>query len=126
MEIPEDRRYTEEHEWTLPEEGGRYRVGITDYAQDALGDVVFVELPEAGREVEGGEAFAEVESTKSVAEVYAPLAGRIVEVNDRLADHPELINQDPYGEGWFVVIEASDPGAYEGLLGGEAYRELTE
>lgn len=125
MDVPEDLRYTDEHEWAR-RENGLVRVGITDYAQDALGDVVFVELPEPGRELEQGEAFAEVESTKSVAEVYAPVTGRVAEVNEELIERPELVNQDPYGEGWFVVIEASDPGQLDELLDAAAYRQLTE
>ncbi|MFQ5948617.1 MAG: glycine cleavage system protein GcvH [Acidimicrobiia bacterium] len=125
MYVPGDRLYTEEHEWALPEEGNRVRVGITDYAQDALGDVVYVELPEVGREVTAGEAFAEVESTKSVAEVYAPLAGTVLEVNEALNETPELVNSDPYGTGWLVAIEPTDPGALDTLLDDEAYRALT-
>lgn len=125
MNVPEDRRYTEQHEWVLPVEGG-VRVGITDYAQDALGDVVFIDLPEPGREVSDGESMAEVESTKSVAEIYAPLAGTISSVNAELADSPELINTDPYGAAWFVVIAPADPGAVDGLLDADGYRTLTE
>jgi glycine cleavage system H protein len=125
MEVRTDRRYTDEHEWVLGEEGGRVRVGITDYAQDALGDVVYVELPGTGREVEAGESVAEIESTKSVAEVYAPVGGTIVEVNDRLKTAPETVNSDPYGDGWFIVIAAADPAAVEALLDAAAYEELT-
>ncbi|MDP8958323.1 MAG: glycine cleavage system protein GcvH [Actinomycetota bacterium] len=124
MTTPDDRRYTEEHEWALVEGGNRVRVGITDYAQDALGDVVYVELPEVGREVRQGEAFAEVESTKSVSEVYAPVAGRVVEVNDALGESPDLVNSGPYGEGWFAVIEASDPTQVETLLDAAGYQEM--
>ncbi|CAN5290437.1 glycine cleavage system protein GcvH [soil metagenome] len=102
------------------------RVGITDYAQDALGDVVFVQVPTVGNAVELHALLAEVESTKSVAEVYAPVAGKIVSVNDRLASQPELLNQDPYGEGWFCELEIEDPAVVEGLLDAEAYRQLTE
>jgi glycine cleavage system H protein len=125
VQVPEDRRYTEEHEWVLPE-GDTVRVGITDYAQDALGDVVFVDLPEAGRSAEAGERIAEVESTKSVAEIYAPVAGSVVAVNDDLADRPELVNEDPYGAGWFVTITPFDPAALDSLMDATAYRELTE
>ncbi len=110
----------------LDEGDGKYRIGITDYAQDALGDVVFVELPEAGAGYDANATMAEVESTKSVAEVYAPVAGTIVETNAALIDSPDLINRDPYGEGWFVVIEATDPSAVEALLDADAYRALTE
>lgn len=125
MNVPDDRRYTDQHEWAL-EDGDVVRIGITDYAQDALGDVVYIDLPEVGRTVESGETFAEVESTKSVAEVYAPVAGTITEVNTELSDAPETINADPYGEGWFVALEPDDPSALDGLLDAEAYRNLSE
>jgi glycine cleavage system H protein len=125
MNVPEDLRYSKDHEWARLE-GDRVRVGITDYAQDALGDVVFIELPEVGSTVKLDESFSEVESTKSVSDVYAPLAGTIVEVNTDLADSPERINEDPYGEGWICLIEPDDAGAYESLMDAAAYRELTE
>ncbi|MEE9298665.1 MAG: glycine cleavage system protein GcvH [Acidimicrobiia bacterium] len=125
MNVPENLRYTDQHEW-LKSEDGEVRVGITDYAQDALGDVVFVDLPDTGIEIAIGEAIAEVESTKSVAEVYAPLAGKIVDVNTPLADNPEVINSDPYGEGWFVLIAPSNIGDLDGMLDAEGYRSLTE
>jgi glycine cleavage system H protein len=125
VNVPDDLRYTDQHEWIRTEDG-RARVGITDYAQDALGDIVYVDLPETGREVEAGETLAEVESTKSVGEVYAPVAGTIVEVNAALAEQPEMVNSDPYGDGWFVVIEPSDAAALEDLLDAAAYRTLTE
>ena len=123
MDVPEDRRYTRDHEWAKLEDG-RVRVGITDYAQDALGDVVFVKVPEAGAAVDAGGAFSEVESTKSVSEVYAPVAGTVVAVNEALADSPQALNEDPYGEGWIAVIEPSDPTAHDFLLDAAAYREL--
>ncbi|OFW48781.1 MAG: glycine cleavage system protein H [Actinobacteria bacterium RBG_16_67_10] len=123
MTTPDDRRYTDQHEWALLAEGG-LRIGITDYAQDALGDVVFVDLPATGGHVEVGATIAEVESTKSLAEVYAPCSGTIVEVNTALVDTPERINSDPYGEGWFLVLEPDDPAAYTGLLDAIAYRAL--
>ncbi|MFH1330339.1 MAG: glycine cleavage system protein GcvH [Actinomycetota bacterium] len=123
MEVPEDRRYTDQHEWALIEESG-VRLGITDYAQQALGEVVFVGLPEAGRRVDAGEMVAEIDSTKSVAEVYAPLAGVVVEVNAVLAEHPELVNSDPYGSGWFILLGADDTGALNSLLDAAAYRAL--
>ena len=125
MNIPDDRRYTDQHEWVEVADG-KARVGITDYAQDALGDVVFVDLPDDGAEVSAGDTIAEVESTKSVAEVYAPVAGTIVEVNTALAETPETINADPYGDGWFVVIEPSDLDSVDELLDAAAYRELVE
>ncbi len=126
MDVRDDRRYSSEHEWALVVEGNRVRVGITDYAQDALGDVVFVELPEEGATVRAGDGMAEVESTKSVADVYAPLSGTVVAVNEALADTPELVNSDPYGDGWFVVIEADDLGPLDELLDAGQYRSLTE
>ena len=123
MDVPEDRRYTDQHEWALME-GSGVRLGITDYAQEALGEVVYVSLPAAGRSFRAGETVAEIDSTKSVAEVYAPLDGTVLEVNDALAEHPELVNSDPYGEGWFVLLAADDPAALEGLLDASAYRAL--
>jgi glycine cleavage system H protein len=107
-------------------EGSRATVGITDYAQDALGDVVFVDLPEVGTSAAAGAAISEVESTKSVSDIYAPLTGTIADVNAELADAPERLNEDPYGEGWIVVIELTDPGELDGLLDAAAYRELVE
>jgi glycine cleavage system H protein len=123
MNVPDGLRYTSDHEWARLEDG-KVRVGITDYAQDALGDVVFVQLPEQGATVEGSAVFSEVESTKSVSDIYAPLAGVVVEVNTELADAPQRVNEDPYGEGWICVIEAQDPGELAGLLDAEAYRHL--
>ena len=123
MNVPDDRRYTKDHEWARLEDG-RVRVGITDYAQDALGDVVFVQLPESGTTVDGGGPLSEVESTKSVSDVYAPLAGSVVEVNGDLVDSPGRLNEDPYGEGWICLIEPSDPSGFESLLDAEAYRQL--
>ena len=124
--IPEDLRYTAEHEWVRTVEDGRVRIGITDYAQDALGDVVFVSLPETGATVSAGEAFGEVESTKSVSELFAPVDGEVVAVNDAVADSPELINSDPYGEGWLIEIRLDDPAGLEALLEAEAYDALTK
>ncbi len=123
MNVPDDLRYTEDHEWARLEDG-RIRVGITDYAQDALGDVVFVQLPEPGTTVEAGASFSEVESTKSVSDVYAPVAGDVVECNDQLDEEPQRLNEDPYGEGWICVIAPSDPAAYGTLMDAEAYRQL--
>lgn len=125
MNVPEDLRYTADHEWARLEDGGRIRIGITDYAQDALGDVVFVQLPEVGTSYEANATFSEVESTKSVSDVYSPLAATVVEVNAELADAPERLNEDPYGDGWICVIQPADEGAYAGLLDAEAYRALT-
>lgn len=121
--FPEDLRYSKEHEW-LRVEGNRGVVGITHYAQEQLGDVVFVELPEVGREVRAGQPFGVVESVKSVSDVYAPVSGRVAEVNGRLNDAPELVNQDPYGAGWMIVIEMTDPAEAAGLLSAAEYRDL--
>jgi glycine cleavage system H protein len=123
MNVPDELRYTSDHEWARLEDG-RIRIGITDYAQDALGDVVFVQLPEPGAEVAAGASFSEVESTKSVSDVYAPVAGTVVEVNNELVDAPQRLNEDPYGEGWLCVMEPADPPAYAQLLDAEAYRKL--
>jgi glycine cleavage system H protein len=125
--IPDDLKYTSEHEWVRAAEGGRVRVGITHYAQDALGDVVFVSLPETGTAVTAGQACGEVESTKSVSEIYAPVSGDVVARNEALDAHPDLVNADPYGEGWLVEIQTSDGGASVGdLLDAAAYGELTK
>jgi glycine cleavage system H protein len=125
MNVPEDLRYTSDHEW-VKLEGNRARVGITDYAQDALGDVVFVQLPEAGATVAAADPISEVESTKSVSDIYAPLSGTIVEINSELADSPQRLNEDPYGEGWICAIELSDPASFDQLLDAAAYRKLIE
>ena len=122
-EVPGELRYTKEHEWARTEEG-RIVVGITDYAQDQLGDVVFVGLPDVGAEVRAGEPCGEVESTKSVSDIYSPVGGKVLERNEELEQNPELINSDPYGKGWLFAIEAgSAPGD---LLDADAYRALTE
>ncbi len=126
MEYPSDLRYTAQHEWGAIEEGGRLRVGITDFAQDALGDVVYVDLPALETEVRAGEALGEVESTKSVSEIFSPVSGRVVERNEDLADSPELVNQDPYGEGWMVVIAMSDPSELDDLMDADGYRRVVE
>jgi glycine cleavage system H protein len=123
--VPENLRYTSEHEWVTPGESAP-TVGITDFAQDSLGDIVYVQLPEVGATVAAGEPLGEVESTKSVSEIYAPYAGTVVARNERLGDAPELINSDPYGEGWLVRLEPDDPGAVNALLDAAAYQKLTE
>lgn len=125
MQIPEELSYSSDHEWVRPE-GQRVRIGITDYAQDALGDVVFVDLPEVGARLDASAPLGEVESTKSVSEVYAPVSGTIVEVNAVLADNPEKLNEDPYGDGWICVMEPSDSAQVEQLMTASAYRELVE
>ena len=125
MDIPTDLRYSADHEWAKVE-GEKVRVGITDYAQDALGDVVFVERPEGGTKVEQGQSCAEVESTKSVSEIYAPLSGVIAEVNADLADNPQRLNEDPYADGWMFVIEPADRAQVDELLDAEGYRALIE
>ncbi len=124
MLIPGDLRYSTDHEWVRVD-GNRVTVGITDYAQDALGDVVFVQLPEQGASVTAGESMSEVESTKSVSDIFAPVAGRVVAVNEEVASKPELLNADPYGAGWLFVLEV-DPSSVEALLDAAAYRALTE
>jgi glycine cleavage system H protein len=126
MNVPDELRYSQEHEWARVVDGTRVRIGITDFAQDALGDVVYVDLPASGSTVSAAEAVGELESTKSVSEMYAPVSGTVVAVNEALADNPQLLNDDPYGEGWLIEIEASDPAELEALLDAAAYRSLTE
>ena len=125
MNVPEGLRYSSDHVWVAVD-GDTARIGITDYAQDALGDVVFVDLPATGTAVGAAESFGEVESTKSVSELYAPVSGEIATVNDALVDTPEKLNEDPYGEGWIITITMSDPGEFDGLLDAAAYRALIE
>ena len=124
--IPEDLRYTAEHEWVSGDGSGPVRVGITHYAQDALGDIVFVDLPEEGTQVAAGDSLGEIESTKSVSEIYAPISGTVVARNGSLTDEPELINAEPYAAGWLVEIAPDDPAALGGLLDAEAYKALTD
>lgn len=126
MNVPDDLRYTSEHEWVSHDGDGVVRIGITDYAQDALGDVVYVQVPEVGAAVDAGQNFGEIESTKSVSEIYAPIAGTVDAVNPSLTDSPALLNDDPYGEGWICTIRVADPAAVEALLDAEAYRALVE
>ena len=130
MATPDDRRYTDQHEWALVQgsDGGAtvVRIGITDHAQDALGDIVYVQLPEVGEEVAPGTAIGEVESTKSVSDVYAPVAGVVTAVNGRLADAPETINADPYGEGWLVEIRVDGGDPTGALLDADAYQALVD
>ena len=122
---PEDLKYTKEHEWARFE-GNVIRVGITHYAQDALGDIVYVDLPGPGTQVSSGQAFGEVESTKSVSDIYSPVTGSITERNSRLEESPETVNQDPYGEGWMVLIEPANPSELDGLLSAADYQAFIE
>jgi len=125
MDVPEDLKYTSDHEWAR-REGSLVTVGLTDFAQDALGDVVYAQLPPVGASLNRGGELGEVESTKSVSQVYSPVSGTVTEVNAGLAEEPERINNDPYGEGWICIIEASDPAEFDGLLDAAGYRSLTE
>jgi len=125
MNVPDDLRYTADHEWALAS-ASTVRVGITDFAQDALGDVVFVELPPVGTAVSKGGPLGEVESTKSVSQIYAPVSGIVVEVNEQLRAAPETLNSDPYGEGWLCAIEVTDITEMDSLLAPEEYRTVTD
>ena len=125
MHVPDDLLYSTDHEW-VQKVGTGVRIGITDYAQDALGDVVYVQVPTVGTTVASGDSFSEVESTKSVSDIYAPVSGVVVQVNDTLGDDPAVVNSDPYGNGWLCVIELSSPDELDGLLDAAAYRALTE
>jgi len=123
--FPDDLKYTSEHEWVRPGQA-TVRVGITDYAQDALGDIVYVSLPEVGAELQDGAAVGELESTKSVSDVYAPLAGTVSAVNEALDGTPELVNSDPYGEGWLFELTLADPSSVDALMDAAAYRSSVE
>lgn len=123
---PEDLKYTTDHEWVRALGSGVVRAGITDYAQDALGDIVYVSLPEVDAQVEESQACGEVESTKSVSDIFAPLAGRVTARNEALDSQPDLVNSDPYGEGWMVEIEVSDPSTLDGLLDAATYQKTLE
>jgi glycine cleavage system H protein len=125
MDVPEELKYTKEHEWVRVD-GDRLTVGITDFAQDALGDVVYVDVPETGTQVQAGAPFGEVESTKSVSDLYAPVSGTVLESNTLLAESPEVVNRDPYGEGWMIVLAPTDASEMEALLDAAGYRKLTE
>jgi glycine cleavage system H protein len=122
---PDDLKYTSEHEWVRAD-GDTARVGITDYAQDALGDIVYVSLPEVGRDLKSGDAVGELESTKSVSDIYAPLSGKVVAVNEALDGTPELVNSDPYGEGWLFEMTPSDESAVGDLMDASAYQSSVE
>jgi glycine cleavage system H protein len=124
FEIPDDCRYLETHEWAR-RDGDTVRIGITDFAQDELGDIVFVELPEAGETVEAETEFGVVESIKAVSDLYAPISGTVVAVNDELADAPELVNEDPFGDGWMLELEPSDDAEFDALLSPDEYESQT-
>ena len=125
MNVPEGLLYSSDHEWVQKVDAG-VRIGITDYAQDSLGDIVFVQLPEVGDTITAGEAVGEVESTKSVSDVYAPVTGTVTAKNEALDDQPELINGEPYSGGWMLEVDVEDPGVLDSLLSANEYRELTE
>jgi glycine cleavage system H protein len=125
MNVPEELRYSSDHEW-LRVEAETVRVGITDFAQDNLGDVVFVQVPEVGAHVAAGDSFGEIESTKSVSDLYAPVSGTVIEVNTELEGTPELVNRDPYGDGWICVVRPDDAGQASSLLDAAAYVALTQ
>ena len=125
MNVPGKLRYSKEHEWVRVD-GAIATIGITDFAQDSLGDIVFVQAPDVGAAVVAGAAIAEIESTKSVSDIYAPISGIVHAVNDKLESEPELVNSDPYGDGWIMQIELSDPAEVDALLDADAYRALTE
>ncbi|WP_256289070.1 glycine cleavage system protein GcvH [Halobellus inordinatus] len=125
FETPEDRKYQESHEYATTD-GETVTIGITDFAQDELGDVVFVELPEVGDDIAQGEEFGVVESIKAVSDLYAPISGTVTEVNEELFDRPELVNEDPYGEGWMLKVDRADDADFDALLSADEYREQTE
>ncbi len=124
MNTPAELRYSEEHEW-VKEEGEKVRIGITDFAQSELGDIVFVELPEVGDEVTADEPFGSVESVKTVSELYAPISGKVVEVNEDLEDSPEFVNESPYEKAWMIIVEPSDSGELDNLMSAEDYVKMT-
>lgn len=124
MNTPKELKYSSDHEWVKVDGGVAY-IGVSDFAQAQLGDVVFVEIPDEGREIKAGETFSVIESVKAVSDIIAPVSGKIVKVNDALADTPELINQDPYGDAWIVAVELSDKSEVDALLDADAYEKLT-
>ena len=124
MSTPKDLSYSEEHEW-VKDEDGKYRIGITHFAQSELGDIVFVELPEVGDEIKADEPFGSVESVKTVSELYAPISGKVVEVNEELEDSPEFVNESPYENAWMIVVEPSDVSELDALMSAEDYDKMT-
>ncbi|MCA0171243.1 MULTISPECIES: glycine cleavage system protein GcvH [Bacillaceae] len=124
MNLPKDFRYSEEHEWVQVQEDGNIRIGITDFAQSELGDIVFVELPEEGDTIESDEPFGSVESVKTVSELYAPISGKVLSVNEDLEDSPEFVNDSPYEKAWMVVVEPTEPSQIEELMTAEAYEKM--
>lgn len=124
MNLPQGLKYSEEHEWIKEEGGQKVRIGITDFAQSELGDIVFVELPEEGDDIEANEPFGSVESVKTVSELYAPVSGKVVEVNEELEDSPELVNESPYEKAWMIVVEMSDSSQLDNLLSSDKYAEM--
>lgn len=124
MNLPKELKYSEEHEWVKQEGDNRVRIGITDFAQDELGDIVFVELPEAGEELEANSPFGSVESVKTVSELYSPVTGKVVEVNKDLDDSPEKVNESPYGDGWMIVVEVSDTSDLDKLMDADKYEAM--
>ena len=124
MSTPKGLKYSDEHEW-VKEEDGKYRIGITHFAQSELGDIVFVELPEVGDEIKADEPFGSVESVKTVSELYAPISGKVVEVNEELEDSPEFVNESPYEKAWMIVVEPSDVSEFEALMSAEEYDKMT-
>ncbi|PYZ92891.1 glycine cleavage system protein H [Salipaludibacillus keqinensis] len=125
MSLPKDFKYSEEHEW-VKVEGEKVRIGITDFAQSELGDIVFVELPEVGDELQADEPFGSVESVKTVSELYAPISGKVVEVNEELEDSPEFVNESPHEKAWMVIVEPSDQSEMDNLMDAEAYEKMTK
>lgn len=125
MSLPKDMLYSEEHEW-VKKEDGKVRIGITDFAQSELGDIVFVELPEVGEELDADEPFGSVESVKTVSELYAPLSGKVVEINEELEDSPEFVNESPYDKAWMVVVEPKDSSDLDKLMTPEQYEEMID
>ncbi len=124
MDTPKELKYSKEHEW-VKEENGKYRIGVTFFAQSELGDIVFVELPEVGDELTANEPFGSVESVKTVSELYAPISGKVVEVNEELEDSPEFVNESPYEKAWMVVVEPTDVSEVDALMSAEAYDKMT-